>query len=63
MLSVHSCDVIHRDIKPENILVDAKLSKAKISDFGEAQVGKEITTTAGTPAFWAPELFSTLGSD
>lgn len=48
--------IIHRDIKLENLLIrDGKL---KISDFGVAMRGKELTNTkmVGTPLIMAPEI-------
>lgn len=51
--------VVHRDIKPQNILFDEN-DNLKISDFGSAQYLQcgidELTSSAGTYAFMAPEL-------
>lgn len=67
--ALHANGVIHRDIKPANIL-RTKDGVAKISDFGSAYVRETpgpadalssstdplLARTAGTPAFFAPEL-------
>ena len=67
---LHHQGIIHRDIKPSNLLV-SKDHEVKISDFGvsfaanldgEIQDDFELAKTAGTPAFLAPELCSTQGS-
>eukprot|EP00658_Telonema_sp_P-2_P001008 TRINITY_DN10372_c0_g1_i2.p1 TRINITY_DN10372_c0_g1~~TRINITY_DN10372_c0_g1_i2.p1 ORF type:complete len:234 (+),score=22.28 TRINITY_DN10372_c0_g1_i2:210-911(+) len=56
---LHEQKVVHRDIKPENILLSG--GKVKISDFGTAAevVGPgNLTQTAGTFRYMAPEVFS-----
>lgn len=59
---MHSNRVIHRDLKPENFLFHRESGLVKVSDLGSAELfeGDDdvIETTAGTPAFWAPELFA-----
>lgn len=59
-LLVHALDIIHRDIKPANLLVSHE-GVVKISDFGVSSFDdKEVLSeTAGTPAFFAPELCCT----
>jgi serine/threonine protein kinase len=60
---LHFQGIIHRDIKPANLLRD-KSGKVKISDFGVSYASSldstnnefELAKTAGTPAFYAPEL-------
>ncbi|KAG5361348.1 Serine/threonine-protein kinase ssp1 [Yarrowia sp. E02] len=58
---LHFQGVIHRDIKPANLLLCHK--QVKISDFGVSFTSAgdttdeiELAKTAGTPAFFAPEL-------
>ncbi|KAI5949910.1 hypothetical protein KGF54_005388 [Candida jiufengensis] len=65
---LHSVGIIHRDIKPANLLVSEN-NVVKISDFGVSFASKlideddnlsgselDLAKTAGTPAFFAPEL-------
>lgn len=61
---LHLQGIIHRDIKPANLLRD-KEGSVKISDFGVSYASSlrqfdndeiELAKTAGTPAFFAPEL-------
>lgn len=58
---LHFQGIIHRDIKPANLLLCHK--QVKISDFGVSFTSAgdttdeiELAKTAGTPAFFAPEL-------
>lgn len=65
---LHYQGIIHRDLKPANLLW-TKDHRTKISDFGVSHLSKiegstddinknelELAKTAGTPAFFAPEL-------
>ncbi|KAK9468194.1 kinase-like domain-containing protein [Lipomyces arxii] len=60
---LHYKGIIHRDIKPANLLM-TKQGVIKISDFGVSYISSlsgeddelELAKTAGTPAFFAPEL-------
>jgi serine/threonine protein kinase len=59
---LHFQGIIHRDIKPANLLL-SKDDNVKISDFGVSYISSsldvdelELAKTAGTPAFFAPEL-------
>lgn len=61
---LHSHKIIHRDIKPANIFLD-KCTVLKLGDFGcssrlveSSTVYGEFQTTAGTPQFMAPEIYS-----
>lgn len=68
---LHSKGIVHRDIKPANLLVNSD-NVVKISDFGVSFASSlnakddgfkfndvELAKTAGTPAFFAPELCQT----
>jgi hypothetical protein len=57
---LHSANVHHRDVKPENTLLLQK--HVKVADFGlakvlEGQRSMMSATTAGTPAYMAPEVW------
>ncbi|ANB15753.1 serine/threonine protein kinase SAK1 [Sugiyamaella lignohabitans] len=58
---LHFQGIIHRDIKPANLLL-SRDGVVKISDFGVSYISDysqdelELAKTAGTPAFFAPEL-------
>ena len=59
---LHLSGVCHRDLKPENIMWDAAARRAKLADFGVSAIcgagraGDYVRGTAGTPAFFAPEM-------
>ncbi|KZV94709.1 kinase-like protein [Exidia glandulosa HHB12029] len=65
---LHFQGIIHRDIKPSNLLFSADRSIVKISDFGVSHFSldeppeqvlmdeSDLSKTAGSPAFFAPEL-------
>lgn len=69
---LHLQGIVHRDIKPANLLVSSD-NTVKISDFGVSFASSlnevdgedglvnelELAKTAGTPAFFAPELCQT----
>lgn len=60
-ISVHYQRIIHRDIKPSNLLLSDS-GQIKIADFGVCNEfdGNDafLSSTAGTPAFLAPEALS-----
>ncbi len=64
--AIYRYDIVHRDIKPSNILLDGE-GRAKLTDFGVAQVGRESQRTQenathpGTPAYKSPEQATTTG--
>ncbi|KAK9381764.1 kinase-like domain-containing protein [Kockiozyma suomiensis] len=63
---LHFKGIIHRDIKPANLLMTGD-GHVKIGDFGVSYISGlsgeddelELAKTAGTPAFFAPELCCT----
>lgn len=67
---LHMQGIVHRDIKPENILMTKPAGKGalgmcKIADFGTSclcEGDANAQKTAGTPAFFAPELCSMTSS-
>jgi serine/threonine-protein kinase len=55
LAAAHAIGIVHRDLKPENILID-RYRRWRITDFGIANAsGEEDVSSAGTPAFAAPE--------
>lgn len=64
----HDKKVLHRDLKPENILQQARGEQTlvKITDFGLGRfikAGSLSASTAGTPIYMAPEVWSGGFSD
>ncbi|VVT53515.1 uncharacterized protein SAPINGB_P003612 [Magnusiomyces paraingens] len=65
---LHSHGIVHRDLKPENLLFRTmdEDSDLLIADFGLSRIIDEeqfrmLTTTCGTPAYMAPEIFKKSG--
>ncbi|XP_048375014.1 calcium/calmodulin-dependent protein kinase kinase 1 [Sphaerodactylus townsendi] len=61
---LHYQKIIHRDIKPSNLLLGDD-GHVKIADFGVSNQFEgsdaQLSSTAGTPAFMAPETLSDTG--
>ncbi|KAJ3030184.1 UNVERIFIED_CONTAM: hypothetical protein HDU68_009825 [Siphonaria sp. JEL0065] len=72
---LHHNGIIHRDIKPANLLWTEDRQTVKISDFGVSvfidlqstvnlvSTQMELAKTAGSPAFFAPELCAVIDDD
>jgi hypothetical protein len=59
LAAAHQQGLIHRDLKPANVMLDAR-GQVRITDFGLAGVqDPNRSEIAGTPAYMAPELFTT----
>ncbi|KAK4053290.1 Calcium/calmodulin-dependent protein kinase type I [Microbotryomycetes sp. JL221] len=65
---LHQKGVVHRDLKPENLLFENQQedSKLMVADFGLSKIVDEntystLSTTCGTPAYMAPEIFTKKG--
>jgi [calcium/calmodulin-dependent protein kinase] kinase len=61
LFAVHYQRIIHRDIKPSNLLLSED-GRVQIADFGVCNEfhGNDaaLSSTAGTPAFMAPEALT-----
>lgn len=66
LAEAHEAGLIHRDIKPSNIMLCKRggvLDVAKVLDFGLVRVvGETGGQVAGTPAYMAPETFSSASN-
>ncbi|MEM9487899.1 MAG: AAA family ATPase, partial [Myxococcota bacterium] len=60
LIALHRAGLVHRDLKPSNVRVTDS-GRVVLMDFGivarrhELGRGRRLTTTAGTPAYMAPE--------
>lgn len=58
LAAAHAKGVLHRDLKPANIMIDGR-GEVRITDFGIALDSRnrgQVSSSAGTPAFMAPEV-------
>ena len=60
LAAAHAQGLVHRDIKPANILLERKVERVVITDFGLARAMDDASITqsgviAGTPQFMSPE--------
>lgn len=62
--AIHTAGLLHRDIKPANIILDRDTRSIKVTDFGIstliAQNYTETENLRGSPAYMAPECFSSF---
>ena len=64
--TLHKNNILHLDLKPSNILIrELRPLNLILTDFGistllDSELSRHITTTKGTPMYWAPEQLGNI---